>query len=246
MKEKEEMNLKMQQALQEKEMEQQRIMQMLSQKMQEEQRMNSEELTKKFQMQLSLKEQEQLRIQQEHQKQLEQIKTETSKNSWELENTNDVMLETQIGEGQFGQVWKGRLFGKEVAIKKLLIQKLDEVALQDFKKELNLMSHLRHPNLLMFMAACTQPGNMMIITQFMHRGSLEKILHSDVPLSIRSRMKICKDIAMGMNWLHNQKPPIIHRDLKPANVNCFFYNSKKKKKCLQQIDNSQKFIFNFF
>jgi serine/threonine protein kinase len=31
-------------------------------------------------------------------------------------------------------------------------------------------------------------------------------------------MRMAKDIALGMNWLHQNKPPIIHRDLKPANL----------------------------
>lgn len=31
-------------------------------------------------------------------------------------------------------------------------------------------------------------------------------------------LRMGKDVAMGMNWLHLSKPPIIHRDLKPNNL----------------------------
>jgi serine/threonine protein kinase len=38
-------------------------------------------------------------------------------------------------------------------------------------------------------------------------------------------MRMAKDIALGMNWLHQNKPPIIHRDLKPANLLVRFIRS---------------------
>jgi serine/threonine protein kinase len=31
-------------------------------------------------------------------------------------------------------------------------------------------------------------------------------------------MKMAKDITLGLNWLHSNKPPIIHRDLNPSNL----------------------------
>ena len=33
-----------------------------------------------------------------------------------------------------------------------------------------------------------------------------------------TKMRIAKEVALGMNWLHNAKPQIIHRDLKLTNV----------------------------
>jgi hypothetical protein len=36
---------------------------------------------------------------------------------------------------------------------------------------------LKHPNVVLFMGACTQPPNLSIITQFVPRGSLFKLLH---------------------------------------------------------------------
>jgi len=39
-----------------------------------------------------------------------------------------------------------------------------------------------------------------------------------VQLTLFTRIKMGKEIALGMNWLHQNKPPIIHRDLKPSNI----------------------------
>jgi serine/threonine protein kinase len=35
---------------------------------------------------------------------------------------------------------------------------------------------------------------------------------------VYTRMRMLKEMAQGMNWLHESKPQIIHRDLKPANL----------------------------
>jgi serine/threonine protein kinase len=37
-------------------------------------------------------------------------------------------------------------------------------------------------------------------------------------ISYIPKLKILKDVAMAMNWLHSSDPSVIHRDLKPANV----------------------------
>jgi len=39
------------------------------------------------------------------------------------------------------------------------------------------MLNLRHPNLLLFMGACMEPGKICIVTEFMSRGSLHDLIH---------------------------------------------------------------------
>lgn len=50
------------------------------------------------------------------------------------------------------------------------------------------------------MGACTEPGNMMIITELMPHGNLESILQSGVPLKLYTRLKMAKDAALGITW----------------------------------------------
>jgi serine/threonine protein kinase len=74
------------------------------------------------------------------------------------------------------------------------------------------------------MGACTEPGNLLIVTEMMVRGSVYDLLHNDqVKLSFAQKMKIAKDAAMGMTWLHMSDPVFIHRDLKTGELdnNCF-------------------------
>jgi serine/threonine protein kinase len=125
----------------------------------------------------------------------------------------------KVGGGCFGEVFRGKCRGIEVAVKRLYRTDLDEKTLTDFKKEIEIMSKLNHPNVVLFMGACTTPGHMAIVTELMPKGNLAQLLHNqkiELPLSMRMRM--AKDAALGMNWLHESNPSILHRDMKPQNL----------------------------
>ena len=78
---------------------------------------------------------------------------------------------------------------------------------------------MNHPNVLLFMGACTVPGEMAIVMELCDNGNLEQLLHNDkTTLSLYRRLMMAKDTAVGMNWLHCSNPTIIHRDLKPSNL----------------------------
>jgi hypothetical protein len=46
------------------------------------------------------------------------------------------------------------------------------------------MTKLRHPNVLLFMGACTDPGNLLIVTEFMPRGSVQVCCVEDASLLV--------------------------------------------------------------
>jgi len=121
-----------------------------------------------------------------------------------------------LGKGSFGKVYAGRCRGKEVAVKVPVKQHLSEKDLAAFRHEVLIMSKIFHPNVVLFMGACTQPGTFRIVTELLHTD-LERLLRSDTPLTLRARVKMVSDAALGMNWLHGISG-IIHRDLKPANL----------------------------
>lgn len=140
---------------------------------------------------------------------------------WEI-SYDSVQLEGKLGMGQFGTVYRGKMLGQTVAVKKLLVQSFDDPkAQEDFIREVKVMSSLRHPNLLLFMGACTQPGKMMMVTELAQRGSVYDLLHTKNPedqLPFRVRMMIAKGAALGLNWLHQMEPALLHLDLKTANI----------------------------
>ncbi|KAG2433495.1 hypothetical protein HYH02_012613 [Chlamydomonas schloesseri] len=131
----------------------------------------------------------------------------------------ELTLGQRIGIGSYGEVYKGSWRGTEVAVKRFLEQNLSPPTIRDFRDEVLIMSKLRHPNIVLFMGAVTQSNQLAIVTQFVARGSLFRLLHrTKEVLDPRRRLNMALDIAKGMEYLHNCKPVLVHRDLKSPNL----------------------------
>ncbi|XP_054810889.1 serine/threonine-protein kinase EDR1-like isoform X2 [Prosopis cineraria] len=131
----------------------------------------------------------------------------------------DLVLGERIGLGSYGEVYQADWNGTEVAVKKFLDQDFSGAALAEFKREVRIMRRLRHPNVVLFMGAVTRPPNLSIITEFLPRGSLYRILHRpNCQIDEKRRIKMALDVARGMNCLHTSTPTIVHRDLKSPNL----------------------------
>ncbi|XP_024995764.1 serine/threonine-protein kinase EDR1-like isoform X3 [Cynara cardunculus var. scolymus] len=137
---------------------------------------------------------------------------------WEIP-WEDLQIGGRIGIGSYGEVYRSEWNGTEVAVKKFMNQDISGDALTQFKGEVEIMLRLRHPNVVLFMGAVTHPPNLSILTEFLPRGSLFKLLHrSNVQLDEKRRMRMALDVAKGMNYLHTSNPIIVHRDLKTPNL----------------------------
>ena len=92
--------------------------------------------------------------------------------------------------------------------------------MEELKKEVQILSNLRHPNVVLYIGACTQdPTNLCIVTEWCARGSLFDVLHNPtVHINCKMMLDLAMGIAQGMNYLHSLERKIIHRDLKSANV----------------------------
>jgi len=150
----------------------------------------------------------------------DQVKGSLGSDSYEWEIPFiEVRLGKQLGEGAFGTVYKAAWRGTPVAVKKLKPQKMQNVVLADFKKEVAILGKLRHPHVLLFLGACTHEPNMCMITEFMDGGSLfEKMHERGYRLSPKEQLKVALQSALGLNYLHLTSPPIVHRDLKTMNL----------------------------
>uniref|UniRef100_A0A803N5Y8 non-specific serine/threonine protein kinase n=1 Tax=Chenopodium quinoa TaxID=63459 RepID=A0A803N5Y8_CHEQI len=132
---------------------------------------------------------------------------------------DEITLGERIGLGSYGEVYRGDWRGTEVAVKRFLDQDIYGESLEEFKSEVRIMKRLRHPNVVLFMGAITRPPNLSIVTEFLHRGSLYRLLHRpNNQLDERRRLRMAFDAARGMNYLHTCSPVIVHRDLKSPNL----------------------------
>uniref|UniRef100_J3LH04 non-specific serine/threonine protein kinase n=1 Tax=Oryza brachyantha TaxID=4533 RepID=J3LH04_ORYBR len=131
----------------------------------------------------------------------------------------EITIGERIGLGSFGEVYRGEWHGTEVAVKKFLQQDISSDALEEFRTEVRIIRRLRHPNVVLFMGAITRVPNLSIVTEFLPRGSLFRLIHRpNNQLDERKRLRMALDVARGMNYLHNCTPVIVHRDLKSPNL----------------------------
>ncbi|XP_070665012.1 serine/threonine-protein kinase CTR1 isoform X4 [Malus domestica] len=134
---------------------------------------------------------------------------------------SELIIKERIGAGSFGTVHRADWHGSDVAVKILMEQDFHAERFKEFLSEVTIMKRLRHPNIVLFMGAVTKPPNLSIVTEYLSRGSLYRLLHkagAREALDERRRLSMAYDVAKGMNYLHRRKPPIVHRDLKSPNL----------------------------
>jgi serine/threonine protein kinase len=136
---------------------------------------------------------------------------------WEID-ASILTVNKLVGSGSFGDVFKGRLWGTDVAVKKL--KKVTPRDLEDLQREISILSTLRHPNMILYIGACTKrEQDVCIVTEWAEHGSLFDVLHNaDTHLSVQTIIQYATSIAQGMNYLHSLEHRIIHRDLKSHNI----------------------------
>ncbi|KAM3270701.1 U-box domain-containing protein 52-like isoform X1 [Capsicum chacoense] len=137
----------------------------------------------------------------------------------EIESATDYFAQSRkIGEGGYGPVYKCYLDHTPVAVKVLRPDATH--GRQQFQQEIEVLSCIRHPNMVLLLGACPEYG--CLVYEYMSNGSLDdRLFHrgKTPPLSWQQRFRIAAEIATGLLFLHQSKPePLVHRDLKPGNI----------------------------
>ncbi|GLJ20570.1 hypothetical protein SUGI_0374320 [Cryptomeria japonica] len=141
----------------------------------------------------------------------------------ELEDATSGFSQTNLlGVGSFGSVYRGILNnGTNIAVKVLNLQ--EKNALKSFERECNVLKRVRHRNVIKIISAYSNLDFKALVLPFMSNGSLEMWLYpkgGDIcRLSLSDRLRIAKEVAEGMEYLHHHCfVQVIHCDLKPNNV----------------------------
>jgi hypothetical protein len=132
----------------------------------------------------------------------------------------EVELIRPLGSGAFGTVWLGRCRAIEVAVKVPNVnRKITQRQLEAFQAEVKIMSKIFHPHVALFMgASTTSPDKIRIVSERLE-GDVEHLIQDKTKeLPLFSRMKMVRDAATGMAWLHGGSPVCLHRDFKTSNL----------------------------
>ncbi|KAF5961014.1 hypothetical protein HYC85_002223 [Camellia sinensis] len=149
---------------------------------------------------------------------------------------------TLIGEGGFGSVYRGTLLdGQEVAVK--VRSATSTQGTREFDNELNLLSAIRHENLVQLLGCCCENDQQILVYPFMSNGSLQDRLYGEAAkrktLDWPTRLSISLGAARGnfyntlklivkvlvkyrihgLLYLHTYAGRcVIHRDVKSSNI----------------------------
>ncbi len=140
---------------------------------------------------------------------------------------NRYRIISQVGTGGFGVVYKAtdtQHADRLVAIKEIELSGLRPRAVIDatdaFKREVQLLSQLTHPNLPCIYDYFTTPERWYLAMEFIEGETIEqyasKAPEGRLPLS--EILDIGLQLCTVLDYLHSQQPPVIFRDLKPANI----------------------------
>lgn len=134
---------------------------------------------------------------------------------------DELHIKERVGAGSFGTVHRAEWHGSDVAVKLLTVQDFHDDQLKEFLREVAIMKRVRHPNVVLFMGAVTKRPHLSIVTEYLPRGSLYRLIHRPAAgelLDQRRRIRMALDVAKGINYLHCLSPPIVHWDLKSPNL----------------------------
>ncbi|XP_039310188.1 inhibitor of nuclear factor kappa-B kinase subunit alpha isoform X2 [Solenopsis invicta] len=144
----------------------------------------------------------------------------TSIDGWELNRV--------LGSGGFGtiELWIHEQTSKKIAIKKCKwnYSELTPVQQKRWANEVEIMKHLKHPNIVKtgcvpFQLPNIEKNQPILCMEYCRKGDLRKILNQPencCGISETEAIKVMSEISSAVEYLHSYN--ITHRDLKPENI----------------------------
>ncbi|CAJ1067818.1 inactive tyrosine-protein kinase 7 isoform X1 [Xyrichtys novacula] len=151
----------------------------------------------------------------------------------------DLQTITTLGKGEFGEVLLCKAKGLEggedetvVLVKSL--QSRDEQLQLDFRREAEMFAKLNHQNVVRLLGLCREAEPHYTILEYYDLGDLKQFLriskskddkNKSQPISTKTKVSICAQVAHGMEHLSNHR--FVHKDL--AARNCLINSQRRVK-----------------
>lgn len=135
-------------------------------------------------------------------------------------------LESLVGQGGMGEVWKAshRMLARAAAIK--LVKpalsatssaRQNEVAVKRFRREANIIAQLQSPHTVyLYDFGIAQDGRFYYVMELLDGVSLQELVASFGPLPGARVRTILRQMCRSLGEAHHMG--LVHRDLKPSNI----------------------------
>ncbi|KAM9344883.1 inactive tyrosine-protein kinase 7 [Symphorus nematophorus] len=146
---------------------------------------------------------------------------------------------TTLGKGEFGEVHLCKAKGIEESEEETVVlvkslQTRDEQLQLDFRREAEMFAKLSHPNVVRLLGLCREAEPHYMILEYYDLGDLKQFLRiskskddkvKSQPISTKTKVSICAQVARGMEHLSNHR--FVHKDL--AARNCLINSQRRVK-----------------
>uniref|UniRef100_A0A8C4IH83 Inactive tyrosine-protein kinase 7 n=1 Tax=Dicentrarchus labrax TaxID=13489 RepID=A0A8C4IH83_DICLA len=146
---------------------------------------------------------------------------------------------TTLGKGEFGEVLLCKAKGIEESEEETVVlvkslQTRDEQLQLDFRREAEMFAKLSHPNVVRLLGLCREAEPHYMILEYYDLGDLKQFLRiskskddkvKSQPISTKTKVSICAQVAHGMEHLSNHR--FVHKDL--AARNCLINSQRRVK-----------------
>jgi aurora kinase len=141
---------------------------------------------------------------------------------------DDFEIGKPLGKGKFGSVYLARERKTKyiVAIKCLEKAQLLRANVEhQLRREIEIQSNLRHPNVLRMYGYFYDSRRVYMILEYSPGGELYKQLQRRTYFNERTSAQFISDLATALDYCHSKN--VIHRDIKPENLLLGYHNEIK-------------------
>ncbi|NXC50813.1 AURKA kinase, partial [Penelope pileata] len=143
-------------------------------------------------------------------------KKETKRRQWSLD---DFEISRPLGKGKFGNVYLAREKQSKfiLALKVLFKSQLEDAGVEhQLRREVEIQSHLRHPNILRLYGYFHDVTRVYLILEHAPRGEVYQELQKLTKFDEQRTATYITELADALSYCHSKN--VIHRDIKPENL----------------------------
>ena len=137
-------------------------------------------------------------------------------------NREQVSIERELGEGQFGKVYEASAVGlpgstRTITVAVKFLSTTDPAEQSSFVQEAVRMVPLTHDHIVRLLAVCFRSQPIFFVIEHMPKGDLKQYLIANrARITLNQQVEMCRQVASALVFLAELK--YVHRDIAARNV----------------------------